>query len=263
MGQGPGHLLAGGAIERLQAAGHISETIRVAPRDPYPTEISSAFRTAAEVSRQVSSATRQRRFPIVLAGNCFASLGAVSGQRDEGRAVVWFDAHGDLHTPETTESGFLDGMALATILGRAWSTLSGRVPGFSPVPPGRVLLVGTRALDAAEEDAVRRWELPTLSLQALRQHPNALEAAAAHLAEPGGRVHLHIDLDVIDPEIAAPANAFTPPGGLSPQALVGAVTLLRAQLPLASLTLSAYDPSLDRDGAVRDTALAVLEAVIA
>ena len=64
------------------------------PRDSYPTEISSAFRTAAEVSRQVSSAMRQRRFPIVLAGNCFASVGAVSGHSGEGRAVVWLDAHG-------------------------------------------------------------------------------------------------------------------------------------------------------------------------
>lgn len=262
MGQGPGHLIAGGAVERLRASGHGTEVIRVAPQDRYPAEIASAFGTAAEVARQVRSAIRQRRFPVILAGNCFSSVGAVAGLPPRGRGLVWFDAHGDLHTPETTTSGFLDGMALASILGHAWTTLSGTVPGFSPLPAGHALLAGTRALDAAEEDAARRWGLPVVPLRTLTERPDLLADAVETLGGSAGAVHLHIDLDVLDPAAAAPANAFTPPDGLAPGALLEILAGLRSRLPLASLTLSSYDPSLDRDGAVRDTALAVLETVV-
>ena len=86
------------------------------------------------------------RFPLVLAVNCFTSLGTVAGLgRDVG--VVWFDAHGDFNTPDTTTSGFLDGMGLAMLLGDGWRELRQTVEGLRPVPAEHALLVGARDID--------------------------------------------------------------------------------------------------------------------
>ena len=72
------------------------------------------------------------RFPLVLAGNCNAAVGVVAGL-GPGAAVLWCDAHADFNTPETTTGGFLDGMGLATVTGRCWTSMAARVPGFVPV----------------------------------------------------------------------------------------------------------------------------------
>lgn len=260
MGQGPGHLVTGGAVNRLAAAGHIVETIRVSPRDPFPTEISAAFNTAGEISRQVRTALRQRRFPLVLAGNCMASLGAVAGLPPEGRGLVWLDAHSDLHTPRTSTSGFLDGMALATILGDGWESMAGSVPGHQPLPREHLLLLGTREVDPAEEESVARG-IPLVRAAQLLDASAELEVCVSRLTAAAERVHLHLDLDVLDPDAVSPANPFTPAGGLSADQLLALVAMLKDRLPLASATLASYDPSSDPNGAVREAALAVMEAV--
>jgi arginase len=85
---------------------------------PVPNEVADSFDVIRSVRSAVSETVADGRFPLVLAVNCFTSLGTVAGVgRDVG--VVWFDAHGDFHTPESTPTGFLDGMGLAMLTGEA------------------------------------------------------------------------------------------------------------------------------------------------
>src|SRR5690606_31652393 len=103
----------------------------------------------------------------------------------EADSVVWFDQHGDLNTPETSTSGFLDGMALATLLGLCWRPLADAIPGFRAVETGRAMLVGGRALDPAEERLLKERSLTRVQCS---------EAAgkAGGLVEAGAtRTHLH------------------------------------------------------------------------
>src|SRR5207253_2124442 len=79
-----------------------------------------------------------------------AGLGADVG-------VAWLDAHGDFHTPETTTSGFVDGMALAVAAGQCWRALAAAVPGFEPVLAGRVVHVGGRDFDPGKRDRLAGW----------------------------------------------------------------------------------------------------------
>ena len=93
--------------------------------------------------------SRTARFPLVLAVNCFTSLGTVAGVgRDVG--VIWFDAHGDFHTPDSTITGFLDGMGLAMLLGDGWSELRATIDDLRPVPAENALLVAARDLEPTE-----------------------------------------------------------------------------------------------------------------
>lgn len=261
MGLGPGRLLAAGAAGRLVAEGHQVETIRVEPRDPFPTETAVAFEAARALSRQVRMAIRQRRFPIVLAGNCMAAVGAVSGIPRGRVGLVWFDAHADFHTPDTTRSGFLDGMALAAAAGHCWTSLTSSIPGFHPVRPGDILLLGAR--DVEEAEAARLTEQAILHRDApgIRVDPAAIAAAAAALGDRTDRVHLHVDLDVLDPDAVAPANRYAVAGGLTLPELLALVRTLRGACRIAAVTLSGYDPAFDPAGRMCAAALDLLSTL--
>lgn len=261
MGQGPGQILAGGLVERLRVAGHQVETIRVDLRDRFPVEIASAIELARLLAKQVRMASRQKRFPIVLAGNCMAAVGAIAGLPRGRTGLVWLDAHADLHTPETTRSGFLDGMALATVLGRCWAALTTTIPGYRRIPAGDVLLLGARDVEEAERVWIREEGFAWLDAEAMAADRPRMEEAIARLGAETERVHLHVDLDVLDPERVAPANGFAPPGGLEAEELLNVTRVVSSRCRIASVTVAGYDPSLDRGHAVRDAALGLIETL--
>ena len=144
MGAGPERLLAGGLRQRLVTLGHdvsVSE-IRAAAAE-VPSEVDTATSLLAEISAGVSSAVDDDRFPVVLSGSCYSAVGTVSGLSPPQPGVVWFDSHGELNTPETTESGFIDGMAVSMLTGRCWSRLIAKIPDFLPVPDESLLMLGS------------------------------------------------------------------------------------------------------------------------
>src|SRR6185369_3673269 len=93
------------------------------------------------------------------------------------RAVFWFDAHGDLHTPATTGSGFLDGTGLATAMGLGFQALASSIPGFVPVAPDDVFLLGARDLDAPEAELVAASPMTHLPPAAVSELGDVLRRA--------------------------------------------------------------------------------------
>ena len=105
MGRGPAHLLA--AIEHLLTrAGHELRSFAIAVSSDFPAEIAAAFDLSACVAARVRDLRRDGWFPLVLSGNCNTAV-RLSGCGCRETDVVWFDAHGEATTPETTTSGFL------------------------------------------------------------------------------------------------------------------------------------------------------------
>ncbi len=148
MGAGPEHLRAAGLEKHLAAQGHQvdSEVIEPASRN-WRAEVQTSFELMRAVAKHVRAARTAKRFPLVLSGNCLAAVGVIAGL-GAGTGVVWIDAHGDFNTPQTTTSGFLDGMTLATATGQCWGELANSIEGFQPVPDNAVVLLGARDLDA-------------------------------------------------------------------------------------------------------------------
>ena len=256
MGAGP-ERLADPIADELAAAGYrVSRTI-VEPRPTsWHAELGTAFELASGVAREVTAARAGQALPIVLAGNCFATLGVVAALGD-GTGLIWWDAHADFNTPDTSVSGFLDGMALATIAGRSWTAMRGRVEGFVPVREDHVWLVGARDIDPAEASA----------LESSRIHRVPATAASAELSKTISRqavsiprFALHVDLDVID-AAEGRANSYAVGGGVSIAQLTATCSALGRELPVEALTLSAYDPSCDVDGRVMVAATALVTGV--
>lgn len=236
-GQGPDALIAGGLVEALTLAGHevsVGDIGRLG--DGQEREIATGFAVCNAVSGEVRIARDRGRFPIVLAGNCLTSAGAVAGEGADG--IIWADQHGDLNTPETSTTGFLDGMALATVLGLCWRPMAKAVPGFQPIDPSRCVLVNARDLDPAETQLLEG--LPVIRTEC----PNAASSAERLAAAGAKRVHMHIDLDVHDPE-KLQANRYADPGGPAPDQLRQAACSMALSVPLVGITISAYDPAFD------------------
>ena len=120
MGRGPSHLIANGLAGRLQEIGESVTKISVETQSSFSTEVGTTFELQQEISNQVKIALAHNEFPLILSGNCSSTVGALAGFDSRNLALIWFDAHGDFNTPETTTSGFLDGMALSVIAGNRW-----------------------------------------------------------------------------------------------------------------------------------------------
>ncbi|MBM7805358.1 arginase [Geodermatophilus bullaregiensis] len=259
MGAGPLALRRAGAAARLRAGGSDVDEQVLEPTSAWRAEVQTAFELHRVVAGAVREARGDGRLPVLLAGNCNTTLGVLAGLSPPGRRVglVWLDAHGDLNTPETTSTGFLDGQGLAMVLGWCWRTATSGVEGFVPLPEQQVVLVGARDLGTAEEAALRasgvRW-LPPDGARRARVVAAALDDLAARVDV----LHLHVDLDVHDPDAVAPANGYAVGDGLLAADVLRLVHRAAERLPVVSATLAAYDPAHDRAGRVQDTALDLL-----
>jgi arginase len=272
-GRGPGVYLKAGAAESLRARGHHVDVATVRRETPFADELQAVLAVDGAVASAVEEAVRGNALPLVVAGNCNAALGVRAGlRRGEAAetALVWLDAHGDFNTPATTETGYLDGMPLAMLCGRAYGKQVASVLGVSPIDEAAVLHAGGRELDHQEQASLAASAVRVVEGRELRDRgpaealAPALDALVADLAAAAGAgpdapaAHLHIDLDVLDPA-AAPGVTFPSPRGLSAGQLLEAIDLVRERFSLAAVTVASFTP--ERDDAA-GTTLAVGLAVL-
>jgi arginase len=251
MGAGPQALLRAGLVQSLRRGGREVELVPIEGANTTdPT--SSAFDLAARIAGVVHAAHAAGRMPVVVAGNCIATVGALAGLGEAQPGVLWLDAHADINTPETSTSGFLDGMAAATCLGWCHSERTAQVPGFRPLPEARLILAGARDIDAPERAAIEQTGLRHISTAELRTDPRAALAAALDGITD---LYIHLDLDVLDAQSVGPANSFAVADGLTAQQLAAVIEAAGSCAHIAGLTVSAYDPEVDTSGAVAAAAL--------
>lgn len=242
MGRGPGHIL------RHLKADKNFPVDEVEVQDRFALEVGTSFEVARQLAEKVCSVASRGDFPLVLAGGCISCVGTLAGLGAPPPAIIWLDAHADFNTPETTISGFLDGMALATAVGRCWGKLAATVPGFRPVPESQTVLVGAREFDVSERALLDSSAVHFIDSERIRNHGwrAELEPLWAKIQTHIGRAYLHIDLDVLDPADAR-VNQFAAAGGLTLAQLLGIVGLVRERFALAAAAITAYDPEYDED----------------
>jgi len=209
-------------------------------------------RATADAVRDVVAAGS---FPLVLSGVCSSCLGTVAGLGSPGDlGVVWFDAHGDFNTPETTPTGFFDGMPLAMLTGSGWEALRAGVPGLRPLDEANVVAVGVRDLDPPEQARLEESDV----LWVRRGEP--LEPALDTLAERVLDVYVHVDLDVLDPSEGR-ANRYACSGGPTGDEVAAAVAEVARRFTIRAAALTAYEPAYDPEGRVPAAALTIARAL--
>jgi arginase len=260
-GAGPEHLVHADLPAHLESRGHRVARIELIEDDPAesPAEIRTAFEPMRRVAAAVRTARTDGRLPVVLSGNCNAAVGVLSGLTPADRSIFWFDAHGESNTPDTTASGFLDGMGLSIALGWCWQAVAASVPGFQPALPEATFLFGVRDLDRPEAELLSQSRVTVVPpTQVSGELSRRLTAAQIS----GGLGYLHLDLDVLDPDSVGRANSLPAPGGLTVIQLTSAIGAIRSRVTLGTATIASYAPEYDRDQAVARAAFRALDAIL-
>jgi arginase len=247
--------VAGVHVLAAALAGGSAHRVAIEPEDVLETEISRTFDVIRALANAVRQTAASGALPVVLAVNCNSALGTVAGlDTPDDLGVVWFDAHGDLSTPENTGTGFIDGMGLAMLIGLGWQKLRSRVPGLRPVDPSNVVFIGGHDLNTHEAEL-----LLTSGITHVRRG-QPLGDALDRLAGRVRGIYLHVDLDVLDPSVGM-ANWVAADGGLSAGELVAAIETVVERLEIRALAFTAYFPECDPELRIPPVAKDVLERV--
>ncbi len=206
--------------------------------------------------RRLASLIRQAviggKRPVSIAGDCCTSMGVLAGlaQADIQPTLIWFDAHGDFNTWETTPSGFLGGMPLAMVVGRGEQTIMEGI-GLAPLPEKKVILTDARDLDAEEGELVAAAEIVHLSrVEDLLNFPL-----------PEGPLYVHFDADVLDPT-DAPAMNYLANGGPSVAVVRSVLRRLAESGRVVAVSLSLWSPALDGNGRSRQVVMDLLQELL-
>lgn len=183
----------------------------------------------------VCTSIRAGERPVSIADDCCAAIGVMAGLQRAGLnpVLVWFDAHGDFNTWETSPSGFLGGMPLAMMVGRGDQRLVTHV-GLQNLSEERVILTGARDLDPAEKEAIENSKVHFLpDVQSLMNHPS-LDSS----------LYVHFDVDVINPE-DAPAVGYMASGGPSADELREVFRFLRVTGKIVAASLCTWNTQME------------------
>jgi arginase len=220
--------------------------------------------TCERVARLVGHAVEYDFMPLVLGGDHSVALGTLGGlARTLGPGgVLWIDAHGDLNTPQSTPSGNVHGMALAAALGRGGPGFESDAWQLPAVDPARIALVGVRALDDGERALLRELDARIYTMSDVDRFgiERATRESLAHIAGPGF-VHLSLDMDAIDPEVA-PGVGTPVRGGLSYREAHLAMELVAESGLVGSLEVVEVNPILDRENETAKLAVELVSSAL-
>jgi arginase len=263
MGSGPGRFIREGLEPRLRERGCKVYLDSVEGEGDFQAEIKTAFELNRALAERVSKSRAAGRFPFVLSGNCNSSLGTIAGADPVDLGVVWFDGHGDFNTPETTTSGFLDGMGLATAVGLCWKKLAASIPGFTPVEGKNVIHIGIRDYSEDERRLFRQSGVAVLKAKTIRREGvgEPLNTAIRTMRPRIQRVYLHFDLDVLDPQ-NWPANEFAPSEGLTVEQVIKIIEVIGSTFSVTACGIASFDPTYDPQGKTLEAGMQIIEAVM-
>ena len=258
---GPSAVRVAGLNERLLTLGFdVTDAGNILVRNPemmqvtdrhakYLPEIAEACQKLAD---QVESALDAGSTPIVLGGDHSIATGSVAGlaalyrKREKRVGVIWFDAHGDMNTPESSPSGNIHGMPFAAILGRGPRELT-HISGFAPkVYAEDCVLIGARSVDPDEAVALKASGIRVITMRELdeRGMSAVMDEAMSLASQRTAGFHVTMDMDFVDPDYA-PGVGTPVPGGPTYRESHLAMEKVADSGKMLSFELTEVNPVLD------------------
>ena len=225
--------------------------------DPSARFLPQIKEACERIARRIAATASDGYVPIVLGGDhsiALGTLGGLAATHGPG-GVLWFDAHGDLNTPATSPSGNVHGMPLAAALGLADDYFESEAWPLPALDPARVVLIGVRSLDEGERELVRELGVSVYTMTDLdRRGVEPVVREALEHVDGANFVHVSLDLDVLDPEVA-PGVGTPVRGGLSYREAHLAMELVAESGLLGSMDVVEVNPILDRENATATLAV--------
>jgi len=267
-----------GVEPRLEALGHkVTDSGDIDVQIPETQRVGAGKLRYKHAILAQSDALRQRvekslaegRLPLVLGGDHSLAIGSIAGTSNhfarEGEPVglIWFDAHGDANTPDTTPSGNIHGMSLAVCLGMGDSELV-NLGGRSPKIQARhTVLIGVRDLDPGERENLKRSNVHVYTMRDVdeRGMRDVLDEGIKAASDGTAGIHLSFDLDVLDPE-DAPGTGTPVRGGITYREAHLAMEMLSDRAQVVAIDLVEVNPVLDTQNATAILAADLAESVL-
>jgi arginase len=189
----------------------------------------------------------------------FSGISNFFHKKGEEIGLIWFDAHADINTPETSHSGNLHGMPLAVLFGRGNDKLT-NLCGFSPkINPKNCVHVGARDLDLGEKRLIRELGLRVVTMNEIdRRGMNAcMDDALAIVSQAPGGFSVTFDVDVLDPN-DAPGSGTLVRGGISYREAHLALEKVAETGKMRSFEIVEVNPTLDTNNRTSELAVELI-----
>jgi arginase len=256
---------------QVEDAGDVEVAVRETrdPGDPRMKYLAEIRATCEALRDRVGAALQAGSVPVVLGGDHSIAMGTIAGvsrhHRERGQKVglIWFDAHGDMNTAETSPSGNIHGMPLAVALGIGEPSLTG-LAGEAPMVDGaRAAVVGLRDVDLAERAKIKASGIGAFTMRDIdeRGMRAVMEEAIKRATSGTAGVHVSFDLDGVDPDLA-PGVGTPSPGGLSYREAHLAMEMLADTGKVLSAELVEVNPILDRQNGTARLGVGLLASLL-
>jgi arginase len=218
-----------------------------------------------DIADAVQKQLKTGHFPVVLGGDCSILIGSMLGLKREGTSGLFFiDGHADFYQPEVSPSGEIADMELSFVVGRGPEMLVNIENQGPLVEESYTVLFGFRDEEIIRESGgqdIRATKIFCVSLADTRYYGfnNVLEKSICHITSQLDKFWVHLDLDVLD-DTVMPAVDYRMPDGLSNGELVNVLRRLMKTGRIAGISVAIFNPTLDWDGTIAETVVALLHA---
>ncbi|RNC96130.1 arginase [Lysinibacillus halotolerans] len=268
---GPSAIRYADVVERLENLGYEikDEGDILVKKGTVPSQLGTNLKNLKEVievctklSVKVQEVIDNGRFPLVLGGDHSIAIGTLAGlaTKYKNLGVIWYDAHADINTPETSPSGNIHGMPLAVSLGLGDNRLV-EIGGFAPkIKPENIVIIGARSVDPGERELIKKLGIKVYSMHEIDRlgMTKVIEDTISYLKERQvDGVHLSLDLDGIDP-LYTPGVGTAVPGGITYRESHLAMEMLEEEGFITSAEFVEVNPILDERNKTADVAVALM-----
>ncbi|AIF42122.1 arginase [Virgibacillus sp. SK37] len=268
---GPSAMRYAGAIEKLTKLDHIVNDLGDIPINR-PVNSKSTDGSNLKNLQQVVEANQQLadmvdeeikndNFPLIFGGDHSIAIGSLAGiaKHYKNLGVIWYDAHGDLNSSETSPSGNIHGMPLAVSLGIGHEKLV-NISSFVPkIQPENIVIIGARSLDPGEKELIKEKGIKVFTMHEIDRMgmPNVMTEAINYLKDRTDGVHLSLDLDGLDPS-EAPGVGTPVLGGITYRESHLAMEMLEESGMITSAEFVEVNPILDEKNKTATVAVALM-----
>lgn len=268
---GPSAIRYAGAVRRIEAIGHqvtdegdipVGAAERKEHSDSTLKNLDEVIQANTLLAVKVAAVVEAGKFPLVLGGDHSIAIGTLAGLSDKysNLGVIWYDAHADLNTAETSPSGNIHGMPLAASIGLGHEDLVNLYSEKQKIKPENVIIIGARSVDPGERQLIKEQGIKVYSMHEIDRDgmTAVMENAIAYLRSRNvDGVHLSLDLDGLDP-LYTPGVGTPVPGGISYRESHLAMEMLEDSGMITSVEFVEVNPILDEKNKTADVAVGLM-----
>lgn len=271
---GPSAIRYAGVFEKLMGIGYNvndeGDILANKPISPLTDGVKLRFldeitRVNTELCNKVSKIMEEGRFPLVLGGDHSIAIGTIAGvaQHKKNLGVIWFDAHGDINTEETSPSGNIHGMPVAVSLGYGHERLTS-IGGVEPkIKPDNFVYIGCRDLDSGERQVLKELGITVFTMHEVDRYGMTyiIEQAIKIAGDGTDGIHVSFDLDSLDP-IYVQGTGTRVPGGLTYREGNLALEMIALSEKLVSAEFVEVNPLIDHKNTTAKTAVSLMGSLL-